>query len=200
MDEGTFTLSARAGYRRGAMVLSWFRRRGRKPEPPLAIYDSLVASLERQALEVRRSAATLLAARGELEADCARYRGERGRLLERLRDAERVSDARAVAVLRADLAACEEGLVASEASLGRASEDARVLVEAGRAVGERVRKLRLERASARTRLLAGTALEVAARQSQQRFEQIVALDEARDEVERASALAALYRQDLHGDR
>src|SRR5690606_14579285 len=49
------------------------RKERKKPADPLAAFDQLIEDLERQAAEVRKSAATLLAIKGELTRSAERY-------------------------------------------------------------------------------------------------------------------------------
>ena len=179
------------------MLLEWWRRRrARREVDPLVIYDRLIESLEAEAASVRRGAATLLALQGELRRGAERARAQAEQLLARAQEAERHGDPEAASLLRAD-ARLMRG-APDAAALLRVEEDAAVLVARATQQQERLGALRAERESAALRLEAGAAVREALQREAQRFEQLVALQEARDEVERAHALAELYREEGRG--
>ena len=80
--------------------------------------------------------------------------------------------------------------------LARTQTDVAQLEEAARRVAGQVDHLRSERDLAEARLTAGTALAAEAQRSRaDRVRRLVAVDAARDEVERAHALAEVWRED-----
>ena len=99
-------------------------------QDPLAVYDGFIESLERQGAEVRKSAATLLALRGDLTRDVEKYDKRSKDLASRVRTAEEKADARASKTLRRDLEEAEHMREQSEKALISANEDAQLLLEA----------------------------------------------------------------------
>jgi len=71
-------------------VFGFLKRKKKVAEPkdPLAVYDGFIESLERQGAEVRKSAATLLALRGDLTRDAQKYEARGKELEKRVRQAE----------------------------------------------------------------------------------------------------------------
>ena len=180
------------------VVFGFFKKKKKKtPEPkdPLAVYDGFIESLERQGAEVRKSAATLLALRGDLTRDVEKYDRRSKDLAGRVRIAEEKADARASKTLRRDLEEAEGLREQSEKALVSANEDAQLLLEAAADTASRVAELKSERQSARARLATGLVVSSALRQQVEQFDKVIALDAARDEVERARALADVYRED-----
>ena len=98
--------------------------------------------------------------------------------------------------LPAQAAAVRRRLSEADAALAQVEGDAAALAEAARGVAAQVEELERERRSARARLAAGTLVTAALGAQVEKVEQFLALDAARDEVERAHALAELYREDL----
>ncbi|AKF81519.1 hypothetical protein MFUL124B02_21015 [Myxococcus fulvus 124B02] len=134
---------------------------------PLAAFDELLENLERQASELRKSAATLLALKGELTRAVERYTRRLAELDARRATAESRSDAKAVVVLKKDRVQAEALLASTRESLERAESDGALLLEAAAELGERVEELRRERESASARLVMG-APPAAARVGQRR--------------------------------
>jgi hypothetical protein len=99
-------------------------------------------------------------------------------------------------VLRKDREQAESLLASTRDSLERADADGKLLLEAAAELGDRVVELRRERESASARLAAGGLVTEALRERGARFEQALVVDAARDEVERAHALADIYREEL----
>lgn len=182
-----------------------FLKRKKKPPPPpkavnaVAAYDGFIESLERQAGEVRKSAATLLALRGELTRDSERYADRVKQLDQRLKVAGEKGDARAERTLKGDREEATELLAQSEKALASANEDAALLLEAAEDLGKRGRELKAERQSALARLKVGAVVSKAFAQRKEEFDKLMALDAARDEVERAHALADIYREEHSGE-
>lgn len=172
----------------------------RKPEDPLAVYDGVIEALERQAGEVRKSAATLLALKGELGRDLARYQRRLEQLAERLVEARKGGDARAEATLEQDEREAERHLAQTRDALSTAEADATLLKATAEDLKRQVEELKDERLSARARLKAGGLVTDAMRAQVAEVERVLKLDAARDEVEKAHALAELYREDAGKQR
>ncbi|MFZ5469219.1 MAG: PspA/IM30 family protein [Myxococcota bacterium] len=171
------------------------RKKPRPPVDPIAAFDGLIEDLERQAAEVRKSAATLLALRGELSRDRERYQHKREDLGGRIERAAHRGDGRAERVLRRDLRETEGALASVEQALATADEDARLLLDAASELATRVLELRTERMSARARLSVGLAVSRALQEKRDQIDKVLAVDAARDEIERAKALADIYREE-----
>lgn len=165
------------------------------PEDPLKAYDAYLEDLDRQAGEVRKSAATLLALRSTLQRDQEKYRKQRDELNARFKKANDKSDAKATRLLQADLEHTDKLIDGTNEALARAETDAELLMDAAKDLAKKADELRAERASAKARLAAGIAVTAAMRQEVTRIDKVLALDKARDEVERAFALAQVYRDD-----
>ncbi|MCP3105326.1 hypothetical protein LZ198_41320 [Myxococcus sp. K15C18031901] len=174
----------------------WKRKKEpRRPVDPLAAFDELIENLERQAGEVRKSAATLLALKGDLTRSVDRYTRRIEDIAERRATAQLRGDSHAVTVLARDKAQADALLVSTRESLERADSDGKLLLEAAADLGERVAELRRERESASARLTVGGIVTDALRERVARYEQALVVDAARDEVERAHALAEIYREE-----
>jgi len=177
-------------------VFGFFKKKkAAASKDPLAVYDGFIESLERQGAEVRKSAATLLALRGDLTRDAEKYTKRCKDLEGRVRIAEEKADARAAKTLRRDFEEADQMRDQSEKALVSANEDAQLLLEAAADTASRVAGLKSERQSARARLATGLVVSAALRQRVEEFDKVIALDAARDEVERARALADVYRED-----
>ncbi len=166
-----------------------------RPADPLAAFDQLIGTLDRQAAEVRKSAATLLALKADLTRARERYARRLEELTARRATAKARDDVRAVRVLEKDQAEAEDLLASTRDALERAEADGRLLLEAAGELGDRVAELRRERESASARLTAGGIVTQALRERVARFDQALVVDAARDEVERAHALADIYREE-----
>jgi phage shock protein A len=179
------------------MLFGLFRKKDKKkkPEDPLAAFDQLIEDLERQAAEVRKSAATLLALKGELGRSVDRYSRRLLEIDERRAVADSRGDAKSSSVLMKDREQAETLLKSTREALERSEKDSRLLLEAANEIGARVIELRTERQSASARLVAGGLVTGAMRERADRIEKVLALDAARDEVERAHALADIYREE-----
>jgi len=174
----------------------WKRRKEpRRPVDPLAAFDELIENLERQASEVRKSAATLLALKADLARGVERYTRRLEDISERRATAQLRGDAHAVTVLARDTSQAEALLATTRESMARADSDGKLLLEAAAELGARVAELRQERESASARLTVGGIVTDALRERVARFEQALVVDAARDEVERAHALADIYREE-----
>ncbi len=179
------------------MVFGFFRKRrpAEAPRDPLATYDALIEELKRQAAQVRKSAATLVALRADLERDLERYKAQAEALKRRRDEALRTNDAAAAATIERDLKELRDRVVASEQAWQSANEDGALLGAAAEALNQQLRALQVERGSARSRLEASRATTEALRAQAERVGRLLQLDAARDEVERAHALAEIYRED-----
>jgi phage shock protein A len=173
----------------------WRKKKEKTPADPLAAFDQLIEDLERQAAEVRKSAATLLALKGELTRSVERYTRRLADIGERITVAGSRGDTKAVQVLKRDLEQTQALLKSTKDSLERVEPDSRLLLEAASDVGTRVQELRTERESASARLVAGTLVSGTMRQQVERIEKVLAVDAARDEIERAHQLAEIYREE-----
>lgn len=160
---------------------------------PLAAWDALIEALEAEGAAVRRAAATLLALQGELRRAAQRAEARAQQLSARAQEAARRGEAGAAALLAQDAARAQAA--ADEAALARVEEDAQLLVASATGLQERLSALRAERESARVRLRAGALVREVLQRESEHFGRRVALQAARDEVERAHALAELYREE-----
>jgi|SRR5215217_892808 len=174
----------------------WKRKKERaRPADPLVAFDALLENLDRQAAELRKSAATLLALKGDLARAVERYSRRLDELASRQATAASRGDSKAVAVLTKDRAQAEALLATTRESLERADSDGKLLLEAAAELGDRVEELRRERESASARLTLGGIVTDALKEQVARFEHALVVDAARDEVERAHALAEVYREE-----
>ena len=179
------------------MVFGFGKKKQKKAAPvdPIAAYDGLIEDLDRQAAAVRRSAATLLSLRGELGRDVERYERKVADIAARIAEARRRVDSRAEAILARDLKDASQMVDAGRQALASADDDARLLLDAASNLGNRTATLRAERSSARARLSVGLAVTGALKERSEKIDKVLALDAARDEVERAHALAEIYREE-----
>lgn len=183
------------------MLFDWLRKKKsekkpeKKPVDPLAAFDQLIEDLERQGAEIRKSAATLLALKGDLARSEERYARRLEDFAKRRAQAEAQGDSKIAATLDRDRVQTESLLSTTRESLNRAEQDAKLLLEAAADLGNRVAELRTERESASARLAVGGLVSGALREQVERFEKVLAVDAARDEIERAHALADIYREE-----
>ncbi|MFZ5446947.1 MAG: hypothetical protein ACOZQL_43570 [Myxococcota bacterium] len=179
------------------MVFGLFKKKPpaeKKGADPLAVFDSVIASVDRQGAEVRKSAATLLALRGELTRDHDKYGKRITELEARLVRAD--GDAAVERTLRRDLDEARRMLEKTREALGEAERNSRLLLDAAEELSKQLSELREERQGARARLSAGLMVSDALKAQVASFDRVMKLDAARDEVEKAHALAELYREDL----
>lgn len=167
-------------------------------QDPLGAYDAVIDSLERQAAEVRKSAATLLSLRGTLKRDCDRYRQRLDELGRRVIEASATGDAKVEDVLRRDRDEASNLKLQTEAALDGATRDAELLLSVASELTQRLTALKAERMSAQARFAAGQTLSQTLGAKADEFDRVVKLDAARDEVEKAHALADLYREEAAG--
>lgn len=183
------------------MLFDWLRKKTPKtkkperPTDPLAAFDQLIEDLERQAAEVRKSAATLLALKGDLARSQERYGKRLEDISKRRAIADGQGDAKIALALERDRVQTESLLGTTREALNRAEQDSKLLLEAAADIGNRVAELRTERESASARLAVGGLVSTALREQVERFEKVLAVDAARDEIERAHALADIYREE-----
>lgn len=178
------------------MAFSFFKKKAQpKPVDPLEAYDGVLASMERQGQELRKSAATLLTLKAQFARDEARYQQQLGELGRRIEEAGELGDAKAETVLRRDLLATQRRLEETLKARAQADEDASLLTHAVTEHMKRLEDLRAERQSAQARLSAGVVVSDALRQQVEEVDRVLKLDKARDEIERAQALADIYREE-----
>lgn len=185
-----------------ASLFGLFRRKPKAkapPKDPIAAFDALLEQLDRQGSEVRKSAAALLTSRGELQRSQERYQRQREEIAQRIQTAAGNGDAKAEKVLKKDLDQVEAKARQTEEALAKVAADAELVLELARSLGEQSSTLREERNSARARLDAETLLTGALTERAARIEQVLAVDAARDELERAHALAEIAREDALED-
>ena len=177
------------------MVFGFFKRKPAVPKAsdPLAVFDTVIASLDRQGAEVRKSAATLLALRAELARDEKKYELRLSTTQEKLVRAE--GDPRIEKTLRRDLLEAQQLLESTREALAQAEGNAKILMEAAEDLSKQLAELQEERQSARARLSAGVMVSDALKAQVASFDRVMKLDRARDEVEKAHALAEVYRED-----
>ena len=164
-----------------------------KATDPLAVFDAVIASLDRQGSEVRKSAATLLALRSELLRDEKKYEARVATTKDRLSAA--LGEPKAEKTLRRDVTEAQRLLERTREAYAQAEANAKLLMEAAEDLSRQLSELQEERQSARARLSAGVMVSDALKTQVANFDRVMKLDRARDEVEKAHALAELYRED-----
>ena len=178
------------------MAFGWFRRRPPPAPDPIAAYDDLVSDLAGEAAELRRAAATLLTVRSRLGRELPGMEQVARTLRDRADRARGGGDLRTAEVLEGDSNREDRRAEGLRAELARTETDVAQLEQAARRVAGQVDRLRSERDLAVARLAAGTALAAEAQRSRaDRIRRLVAVDAARDEIERAHALAEVWRED-----
>lgn len=171
------------------------KKKPKEPSDPLKAYDGMIESLDRQAAQVRRSAATLLALKGELSRDRERYAKRLAEVEARVTTAAAKKDERAERALRRDLEEAKEMQEQCGKALQSANDDAHVLLETAEDLARRARELKSERVSAQARFHSGQVVSGALKAQADEFERVMAIEAARDEVEKARALADIYREE-----
>jgi len=187
-----------------ASLFGFFRRKGKAkakalPKDPIAAFDALLEQLDRQGSEVRKSAAALLTSRGELQRSQERYARQQEEIAQRMQTAAERGDGKAEKVLKKDLQQVAAKAQQTEEALAKVAADAELVLELARSLGEQSASLREERNSALARLDAETLLTGALTERAARIEQVLAVDAARDDLERAHALAEIVREDALED-
>jgi phage shock protein A len=179
-------------------VFGFFKKKAKvpvAPADPLEAFDAVVQSMERQGEELRRSAATLLALKAQFARDEVKYRAQQKELEARIEEAGQLGDAKAESVLRRDQLETTRRLDETLDARAQADEDAALLSDAARAHADRLAELKDERQRARARLSAGLVVSEALQAQVEEVDRVLKLDRARDEIERAHALADIYRED-----
>ncbi len=171
------------------------KKKDAPPSDPVKAYDGMIESLERQASQVRRSAATLLALKGELGRDSERYTKRCAEIEERITKAAAKGDGRAEKALRRDLDEAKDLCEQTQKALDSANDDSKVLLETAEDLAKRARELKSERLSALARFKSGQVVSTALKAQAEEFDRVMAVDAARDEIEKARALADIYRED-----
>lgn len=164
-----------------------------KSTDPLAVFDAVIASLDRQGAEVRKSAATLLALRSELARDEQKYERRVAATKDKLDRA--LGEPKIEKTLQRDLSDARQLLESTREAHAQAGANAKLLMEAAEDLSRQLSELQGERQSARARLSAGVMVSDALKAQVASFDRVMKLDRARDEVEKAHALAELYRED-----
>ncbi|HEY1086563.1 MAG TPA: hypothetical protein VGE37_02675 [Archangium sp.] len=177
------------------MVFGFFKKKAppQQPQDPIAVFDHVIASVERQGAEVRKSAATLLAMRASLQRDVDRYEVRIETTQQKLERAD--GDPKIEKTLRRDLGEAKKLLDTSREALSQAEANGKLLMDAAESLSRQLSELQEERQSARVRLKAGLSVSEALKAQVATFDRVMKLDAARDEVEKAHALAELYRED-----
>ena len=184
--------------------LSWLKSRfaskaAPEDEDPVAAFDRRLQTLAERAGEMRKSAATLLAARGELDRGIEAAREAEKHARARIVDAAGKPDVAAVLEADAERAAKRAESLAKDRE--RFDGEAAALAESVAKVEEEAEVLRRERAAAQARWTASrTVAQASSRAIENNFGEMAALERARDEVERAHALAEVCREDLERQR
>lgn len=178
------------------MAFNWFRRstKPKREADPIAAFDAFIEELERQGIQVRRSAATLLALRSDLGRALQRHEQRLSDIEARRKVAGERGDAKAEATLARDAAQAEKLIASTRESLARAEADSELLLEGAQELSNQVTELKAERTQAQARLAAGLLVTDTLKTRTEKIEKVLALDAARDEVERAHALADIYRE------
>lgn len=174
----------------------WFWKRKKKASAdPLAAFDEALDAFQTRGVEVRKAAATLLAMRAELGRQVERLGGQLKALQERADRAAAARDVSAADALGQDQVHTRRLLQAAEEGLARTEVDGTLLTDAARELRTQEEDLRAERTAAEARLRAGNA-QVAVGQltAPLAWAYAVKLEAARDEVEKAHALAEVYRE------
>lgn len=177
-------------------MIGWLKRRFTRRAPeretdPLAAWDERLQVLSRRTSDLRRSAATLLAMRGELERGLAQAESlaEEAR-----RKAADPAAQRIAAVLEEDAAAAERRAESIRVELERVEVEAAAIAETVQTLEREAEQLRRERTAAAARFAASRAMHESGGE-RARVEGLLALDRARDEAERAQALLEIARED-----
>jgi hypothetical protein len=176
-------------------LLDWLRRKPLPTVDPLAAYDARIDALGARGQLLRKSAATLLAVRRDLDRRSADLEGKQEQTAARAQAAKSEGDLDSASVLADDarkLGADLDALRAQREKVVRDAEDLAAAVKAVEAEGE---ELQRERDGARVALAAGQAVLSARPALTDHFDETLKLEQARDEVEKAHALAEIYRED-----
>ena len=178
-------------------MFGFFKKKATKSvsDDPIAAFDAVLESMERQGQELRKSAATLLTLKTQFIRDEQRYQSVSKELEGRIAEAGELGDAKAETVLRHDLRATQLRLEETLKARARADEDASLLTFAVQEHMGRLEALKTEKRSAQARLSAGLVVSDSLKAQVEEVDRVLKLDKARDEIERAHALADVYRED-----
>ncbi len=184
------------------MPFRWFskEKKAGPADDPVRVYDELIASVARQGEAVRQSAATLGVLRSQLKRDGERYRQRIAESAERLKAAEALGDATALNRLHRDATEAKRLATECDEGFARADTDARQLLEVAESLASQLTDLKAERLSAKTRMATNVMTQTSLRARADEFDRWLKLDKARDDIERAHALAELYREDDRGKK
>lgn len=177
------------------MGLFDFLRRKKQPEDPLAAYEARIDALAERAQLLRKSAATLLAVRRDLDRKLAALEAAERELKARQDQALRAGDPEVVRVLKEDLQRLGRDRDPVLEQREKVARDAADLSEAVQHVEAESETLQRERDGARVALAAGQAVLGARPALVDDVGAQLRLEQARDEVEKAHALAEIYRED-----
>jgi len=180
-------------------LMGWIRERFAKPkvagDDPVKAYDRRLDTLTARAAELRRSAATLLAARGEI--DRALKAAQAAEEQARTRLAQALGRPAVAKVLESDLKLAQDRQKPLADERERIDAEAKNLAETVSKVEAEAESLRREREAVMARLAASRSVaEASSKVLSDSFSEMTALEKAREEVERAHALADLAREDL----
>jgi phage shock protein A len=176
-------------------LLDWFRKKPPETVDPVKAFEQRIDALCNRASALRKSAATLLTVRRDLDRKLetlgkqiavAQTNGER---------AEQSGDSQAAMVLKNDQERFGKEKEHLSDQRAKVIEDAQALTNAVRTIESEVDELKRERDSARVQLATKDVLVRAKPAMEERVDELIKIDRARDEVERAHALAEIYRED-----
>ena len=161
----------------------------------MAAFDGRIDALSNRAGALRKSAATLLTVRRDLDRQLEGLgkHAETAKANEAL--AREASEAHTAEVLAADQERFATQVEHLSEQRAKVVEDASALTTAVQGIERELETLRRERDSARVQLVARDVLSSSRPALEDRIDEILRLDAARDEVERAPALADLYKED-----
>jgi hypothetical protein len=160
---------------------------------PLTTFDEVLALLEQRGGALRRAAATLLATRAELQHRVEHLALQIQDVRSRAHAARLARDAEGVRTLERDETDLRLLVRGAEEGLTHAEADAALLTQAAEEVKQRQLSLRQERFLAEAHVRAGEAAVVAQGHPGADWMLDLRLDQARDELEQARALVAVYR-------
>jgi phage shock protein A len=177
------------------MEWRFWKRKKSPPADPLQVFDEAVDAFHARGVEVRKAAATLLALRADLSRQLERLNSQLGGLQERRQRAQAAADAPALQALEQDQSHTRRLIDAAQEGLARAEVDGNLLTQAARELRQQEEQLRAERTAAEARLRAGNArVQVGELIAPLAWTYAVKLEAARDELEKAHALAEIYRE------
>jgi phage shock protein A len=174
----------------------WLRgKRETEPVDPVRAFEQRIDALAARAGALRKSAATLLTVRRDLDRQLESTAKNVETAKANQAKATESGDAQAAEVLGADRERFERDREHLQAQRDKVATDATALTEAVRGIEGDLEQLRRERDSARVQLAASNVLARSRPALEDRVDELLQLDAARDEVERAHALAEIYKED-----